>query len=100
MPTLGYGRINDISLLNIGEILIVTEGHVQGNITIWNGKRKNLFNEIKVNSHGKEVRKICFSPNGKYLISGGFDNNIKIYDILNNFNLASELEHNDKDIRV
>ena len=100
MPTLGYGRINDISLLNIGEILIITEGHVQGNITIWNRKRKNLFNEIKVNSHGKEVRKICFSPNGKYLISGGFDNNIKIYDILNNFNLASELEHNDKDIRV
>ena len=28
IPTLEYGRINDISLLNIGEILIVTEGHV------------------------------------------------------------------------
>ena len=27
-PTLGYGRINDISLLNIEEILIITERHI------------------------------------------------------------------------
>ena len=40
---------------------------------------------------------ICFSPDAKYLISRVFDNKIKKYDILNNFNLASELEHNDKD---
>ena len=28
IPTLGYGRINDISLLNIEEILIITERHI------------------------------------------------------------------------
>ena len=100
IPTLGYGPINDISLLNTGEMLIVAAGHVDGNITIWDAQRKSLFTEIKVNSQGKEVRTICFSPDGKYLISGGFDNKIKIYDILNNFNLASELEHNDKVVSV
>ena len=100
VPTLGYGAINDISLLNTGEMLIVAAGHVDGNITIWDAQRKSLFTEIKENSQGKEVRTICFSPDGKYLISGGFDNKIKIYDILNNFNLASELEHNDKVVSV
>ena len=100
IPTLGYGPINDISLLNTGEMLIVAAGHVDGNITIWDAQRKSLFTEIKENSQGKEVRNICFSPDGKYLISGGFDNKIKIYDILNNFNLASELEHNDKVVSV
>ena len=100
IPTLGYGPINDISLLNTGEMLIVAAGHVDGNITIWDAQRKSLFTEIKENSHGKEVRTVCFSPDGKYLISGGFDNKIKIYDILNNFNLASELEHNDKVVSV
>ena len=100
IPTLGYGPINDLSLLNTGEMLIVAAGHVDGNITIWDAQRKSLFTEIKENSQGKEVRTICFSPDGKYLISGGFDNKIKIYDILNNFNLASELEHNDKVVSV
>ena len=100
IPTLGYGPINDISLLNTGEMLIVAAGHVDGNITIWDAQRKSLFTEIKENSQGKEVRTICFSPDGKYLISGGFDNKIKIYDILNDFNLASELEHNDKVVSV
>ena len=100
IPTLGYGPINDISLLNTGEMLIVAAGHVDGNITIWDAQRKSLFTEIKENSQGKEVRTICFSPDGKFLISGGFDNKIKIYDILNNFNLASELEHNDKVVSV
>ena len=100
IPTLGYGPINDISLLNTGEMLIVAAGHVDGNITIWDAQRKSLFTEIKENSQGKEIRTICFSPDGKYLISGGFDNKIKIYDILNNFNLASELEHNDKVVSV
>ena len=100
VPTLGYGAINDISLLNTGEMLIVAAGHVDGNITIWDAQRKSLFTEIKENSQGKEVRTICFSPDGKYLVSGGFDNKIKIYDILNNFNLAGELEHNDKVVSV
>ena len=100
IPTLGYGPINDISLLNTGEMLIVAAGHVDGNITIWDAQRKSLCTEIKENSQGKEVRTICFSPDGKFLISGGFDNKIKIYDILNNFNLASELEHNDKVVSV
>ena len=97
---LGYGAINDISLLNTGEMLIIAAGHVDGNITIWDAQRKSLFTEIKENSQGKEVRTISFSPDGKYLISGGFDNKIKIYDILNNFNLAGELEHNDKVVSV
>ena len=100
IPTLGYGPINDISLLNTGEMLIVAAGHVDGNITIWDAQRKSLCTEIKENSQGKEVRTVCFSPDGKFLISGGFDNKIKIYDILNNFNLASELEHNDKVVSV
>ena len=100
VPTLGYGAINDISLLNTGEMLIIAAGHVDGNITIWDAQRKSLFTEIKENSQGKEVRTISFSPDGKYLISGGFDNKIKIYDILNNFNLAGELEHNDKVVSV
>ena len=100
IPTLGYGPINDISLLNTGEMIIIAAGHVDGNITIWDAQRKSLFTEIKENSQGKEIRTICFSPDGKYLMSGGFDNKIKIYDILNNFNLASELEHNDKVVSV
>jgi len=72
--TLGYVLINDISLLNIREMLIVAGGHVSGNISICDAKRKSLFTEIKENSQVKEVRTICFSQEGKYLISGGFDN--------------------------
>ena len=61
IPTLGYVLINDISILNTREMLIVTGGHVDGNISIWDAKRKSLFTEIKENSQGKEVKTICFS---------------------------------------
>ena len=100
IPTLGYGPINDISLLNTGEMLIVAAGHVDGKITIWDAQRKSLFTEIKENTQQKEVRGLAFSPDGKYLITGGFDNKVKIYAIKNNFNLAGELEHNDKVVSV
>ena len=100
VPTLGYGSINDISLLNTGEMLIVAAAHVDGKITIWDAQRKSLFTEIKENTQQKEVRGLAFSPDGKYLVSGGFDNKVKIYDIMNNFNLAGELLHNDKVVSV
>ena len=100
IPTLGYGPINDISLLNTGEMLIVAAGHVDGKITIWDAQRKSLFTEIKENTQQKEVRGLAFSPDGKYLLAGGFDNKVKIYAITNNFNLAGELEHNDKVVSV
>ena len=100
VPTLGYGSINDISLLNTGEMLIVAAAHVDGKITIWDAQRKSLFTEIKENTQQKEVRSLAFSPDCKYLISGGFDNKVKIYDIMNNFNLTGELEHNDKVVSV
>ena len=100
VPTLGYGSINDISLLNTGEMLIAAAAHVDGKITIWDAQRKSLFTEIKENTQQKEVRGLAFSPDGKFLVSGGFDNKVKIYDIMNNFNLAGELVHNDKVVSV
>ena len=100
VPTLGYGPINDISLLNTGEMLIIAAAHVDGKITVWDAQKKSLFTEIKENAQQKEVRALSFSPDGKYLVSGGFDNKIKIYDIMNNFSLAGELEHNDKVVSV
>ena len=100
IPTLGYGSINDISLLNTGEMLIIAAAHVDGKITIWDAQRKSLFTELKENSQQKEVRGLAFSPDGKYLVSGGFDNKVKIYDVMNNFNLTEELEHNDKTARL
>ena len=100
IPTFGYGPINDISLLNTGEMLIIAAGHVDGIITILDAQRKSLFTEIKENTQQKEVRSLAFSPDCKYLVSGGFDNKVKIYDIMNNFNLAGELEHNDKVVSV
>ena len=100
IPTLGYGPINDISLLNTGEMLIIAAAHIDGKITIWDAQRKSLFTEIKENAQQKEVRALSFSPDGKYLVSGGFDNKIKIYDIMNNFSLSGELEHNDKVVSV
>ena len=100
IPTMGFGAINDISMFNTGEMLIIAAAHVDGKITIWDAQRKSLFTEIKENTQQKEVRTLAFSPDGKYLVSGGFDNKIKIYDIMNNFNLSGELEHNDKVVSV
>ena len=97
---MGYGSINDISLLNTGEMLIVATTHVDGKITIWDIQRKSLFTEIKENTQQKEVSGLAFNPDGKYLVSGGFDNKVKIFDIMNNFNLAGEFEHNDKVVSV
>ena len=67
VPTLGYGSINDISLLNTGEMLIVAAAHVDGKITIWDAQRKSLFTEIKENTQQKEVRGLAFSPDGKFV---------------------------------
>lgn len=47
VPTLGYGPINDISLFNTGEMLIIAAAHVDGKITIWDAQRKAYLQKLK-----------------------------------------------------
>jgi WD40 repeat protein len=39
---------------------------------------------------------VSFSPDGRYLVSGSFDNKIKLFDVENSFDLIGELEHSDR----
>ena len=56
------------------------------------------MNDIK--AHSKEARTVSFSYDGKYLASGGFDAQIKILDMTNEFNVVKTLDHSNKVISV
>ena len=92
-----YDTINDISLFNRnnGSVLIAA-GHSDGKLTLWDMYNKKLLKEIHCCSNGQEIRAVEFSPDGKYLLSGGFDSMIRVYDANNNFSLVKELQHADK----
>ena len=92
-----YDTINDISLFNRnnGSVLIAA-GHSDGKVTLWDMYNKKLLKEIHCSNNGQEIRAVEFSPDGKYLLSGGFDSMIRVYDTNNNFSLVKELQHADK----
>ena len=91
-----YDSICDISIINSGSTAKVALGHADGKVTIWDYYSKTLIKEIKNCLLGQEVRSIDFSPDGKYLMAGGFDSKIRIYNSENGYNIVGRLEHNDK----
>ncbi|MCQ2821527.1 MAG: WD40 repeat domain-containing protein, partial [archaeon] len=95
-----FSSINDISLTNsFSNSVLVAAAHSNGKISIWDFGRKTLVKEIKNSSifNGPcDVRAVDFSKNGKYLVSGSFDGKVKVYDVMNDFNLVKEFSHDDK----
>jgi WD40 repeat protein len=95
---INFSNINDISIFNKNEgnfnNILIACGHNDGLITIWDYNRKCILKQSY--EHNNEIRTINFSPDGKYLLTGGFDHKIKIFDVNNNFDVLGELQHNDK----
>jgi WD40 repeat protein len=56
--------------------LIATGGN-DNKINIFN-KKSNQF-EKKIESHTSHVTSVCFSKDGEYLVSGAYDNTVKLF---------------------
>jgi ribosomal RNA-processing protein 9 len=56
--------------------------------------RGEKFNR-KVDGHFDEVNCLAISPNGKYLVSGGKDRIVRVWDIHNQKQIQSFLGHRD-----
>lgn len=92
-----YSEIRDLCIYTKQKALgstIIASGHSDGLITIWDYSKRAVIHSI--HGHNGEVRSISFSPDGKHLMSGGFDGKIKIFDVENNFDLLGEVQHFDR----
>ncbi len=58
-------------------------------ISIFNSENFTLNKTLE--SHTNSVFSICYSPNGNYLLSGGRDAILKVWDIKNNYQLILEI---------
>jgi len=77
---------------------IAAVSHTSGAVSLWDLNMRKWVNDVK--AHQKEARSISFSYDGKYLASGGFDSKIKILDLMREWEIVKELEHNNKVISV
>lgn len=48
-------------------------------VHIWNVEQRKLLHAIE--AHEKALQSICFSPNGKWVVSGGTDDKIKVWNV-------------------
>ena len=85
-----HSSANDLSF----STSLVAVAHTDGYISIIDYLTKAIIKEIKVSD--SEVRSVNFSQNGKYLLCGGFDHKIRIYDVCNDFNQIKVLDHEDR----
>ena len=58
------------------EALTINTGHV---LTVWDVSSRQLVKTLP--GHASDVRAIAFSPDGKILASGSFDDTIKLWDV-------------------
>jgi WD40 repeat protein/tRNA A-37 threonylcarbamoyl transferase component Bud32 len=58
------------------EALVIETGHV---LTVWDVSSRQLLKTLA--GHSSDVRAIAFSPDGKLLASGSFDDTIKLWDV-------------------
>ena len=88
-----YDIINDIAIYKKNSNIFIAVGHYDGKMTLWNYEGE-LIKEIKKSNN--EIRNVNFSPDGKYLLSAGFDGTIKLFDVNDEFKFCGKLEHDDK----
>ena len=90
----GYGCVNDITFTSE----YVVSAHVKGKVAVWDMQSGKLLNEIDYahNNNGTEVRSVNVSLDGKYLLCCGFDQKVKIFDVVNEFKVIKVLEHDDR----
>ena len=86
-----FDEITDVSFT----ASVAASGHKNGMIAIWDYSNKQVIKEINTEPTN-EIRSINFSIDGKFLIAGGFDKKIRIYDVQNDFSLIRQLDHDDK----
>ncbi len=70
------------------ESLAIETGHL---LTVWDVSSRQLLKTLV--GHGSDVRAIAFSPDGKLLASGSFDNTIKLWDVTTWAELATLKTH-------
>ena len=94
----GYGSVNDVTFTSE----YVVSAHVKGKVAVWDMQSGKLINEIDYannsnsSSSGIEVRSVNTSLDGKYLLCCGFDQKVKIFDVVNEFKVVKVLEHDDR----
>ena len=86
-----HSNINDISFTSS----FVVAAHSDGFVSVVDYSNNEIIKEIKV-SDKAEIRSVNISGDGKYILCGGFDHKMKIYDICNDFNQVKTMEHEDR----
>ena len=56
---------------------LVAAGDNDGNVLVWDWKEEKLVRRF--NSSGMKIEIVDWAPTGKYLVTGGFDNYLRIY---------------------
>lgn len=55
-----------------------------------------VYKRLRLNSalRGSEIYDLCWSPDGKYIVTGSMDNSVRIFDIEQEICITSIVEHN------
>ncbi|CAI2363605.1 unnamed protein product [Moneuplotes crassus] len=84
----GYSSCQDIDSLAYGSLM--ASGHQDGTVKFWTPNQKDYIEQIE--PHGDPITSVCFTQDGRYLLTTSMDHTIKLIDV-RQFEEISEFEH-------
>ncbi|HEY9405620.1 MAG TPA: WD40 repeat domain-containing serine/threonine-protein kinase, partial [Pyrinomonadaceae bacterium] len=72
------GEINPAYALSADGKLLASGGTNENSITVWDAETGEL--KLTLNGHEKGVLALAFSPDGQTLVSGSYDNTVRLWD--------------------
>ncbi|VDQ17314.1 unnamed protein product [Trichobilharzia regenti] len=62
-----------------------------GQIAVWEWRSQSCY--MRADSHSKQMTSLAYSPDGLHLVTGGYDNKVKVWRIAGGRSIVTFSEH-------